>query len=93
MLPWIFVGGLAMPLSFMPDMYQEQRRAMIIDGIRLILRLLGMVIGLVYHDIYLALGLYSVASTLMIGVNLIWYIRLAKNLPPGDPTEAGKDGI
>ena len=91
MLPWIFVGGLAMPLSFMPDMYQEQRKAMMIDGIRLLLRLLGMVIGLVYHNIYLALGLYSVASTLLIGVNLIWYIHLAKKLPPADLSDREKD--
>jgi O-antigen/teichoic acid export membrane protein len=93
MLPWIFMVGLAMPLSFMPDMYQEQRKAMIIDGIRLLLRLLGMVIGIVYNNIYLALVLYSGASTLLIGVNLIWYIRLAKNLPPSDPSEHGTDSL
>ena len=91
MLPWIFMVGLSMPLSFMPDMYQEQRKAMIIDGIRLLLRLLGMVIGIVYNNIYLALVLYSGASTLLIGVNLIWYIRLARNLPPADPSEHGTD--
>jgi O-antigen/teichoic acid export membrane protein len=89
MLPWIFMMGLAMPLSFMPDMYQEQRKAMTIDGIRLVIRLLGLIIGIAQNSIYLALALYSGASTLMIGVNLIWYIRLAKRLPPGDLSEAG----
>jgi O-antigen/teichoic acid export membrane protein len=93
MLPWIFMMGLAMPLSFMPDMYREQRKAMIIDGIRLILRLIGLVIGVSQNSVYLALVLYSGASTLLIGVNLIWYIRLAKNLPPTDPSEAGIDVI
>lgn len=91
MLPWIFVGGLAMPLSFMPDMYQEQRKAMIIDGIRLIARLLALVIGVAQNDIYLALALYSVASTVLIGVNLIWYIQLAKNMSPPDPSVTEKD--
>ncbi|MCK5068446.1 MAG: oligosaccharide flippase family protein [Bacteroidales bacterium] len=93
MLPWIFMVGLAMPLSFMPDMYREQRKAMIIDGIRLFLRLLGMVIGIVYNNIYLALVLYSGASTLLIGVNLIWYIQLARKLPPADPSEHGTDSL
>jgi len=93
MLPWIFVGGLAMPLSFLPDMYREQKKAMIIDGIRLLLRLLGMVIGLRQNNIYLALALYSVASTLLIGANLIWYIRLAKKLPPTDSSEALKEHL
>jgi O-antigen/teichoic acid export membrane protein len=91
LLPWIFMMGLTMPLSFMPDMYQEQRKAMIIDGIRLIFRLIGLAIGIAQNSIYLALVLYSGASTLMIGVNLIWYIRLAKKLPPNDNTEAQKD--
>ena len=93
MLPWIFMMGLAMPLSFMPDMYQEQRKAMIIDGIRMIIRLIGLIVGIAQNNIYLALVLYSGASTIMIVVNLIWYIRLARKLPPGDPSEAGKDGI
>ena len=90
MLPWIFVGGLAMPLSFMPDMYRAQKTAMIIDGIRLIIRLLGLLIGVTLNNIYLALALYSGASTVMIAVNLFWYIQLAKKLPPQDPSEAEK---
>lgn len=91
LLPWIFMVGLTMPLSFMPDMYHEQRKAMIIDGIRLIARLIALLIGIAQNSVYLALILYSGASTLMIGVNLVWYIQLAKNLPPADPTEAEKD--
>lgn len=93
LLPWIFMMGLTMPLSFMPDMYQEQRKAMIIDGIRLILRLIGLAIGIAQNSVYLALALYSGASTLMIGVNLIWYLRLAKKPPPTDPSEALKESI
>lgn len=93
MLPWIFVGGLAMPLSFLPDMYRKQRIAMIIDGIRLLLRLLGMVIGLWQNNIYLALALYSLASILLIGANLIWYIRLAKKPSPTDSSEALKEHL
>ncbi len=90
MLPWIFVGGLAMPLSFMPDMYRAQKMAMIIDGIRLAVRLLGLLVGVMHNSIYLALALYSAASTVMIAVNLIWYIQLAKKLPPEDPSEPEK---
>jgi O-antigen/teichoic acid export membrane protein len=91
MLPWIFMMGLAMPLSFMPDMYQEQKKAMIIDGIRLIVRLLALIIGVAQKNIYLALVLYSGVSTLLIGVNLIWYVQLAKTLPPPDHSVAEKD--
>ena len=74
-----------MPLSFMPDMYRAQKTAMIIDGIRLAVRLLGLLVGVMQNSIYLALALYSAAA-----VNLIWYIQLAKKLPPEEPSEAEK---
>jgi len=90
LLPWIFMMGLAMPLAFIPDMYRKQKKALIIDGIRLVFRLLGLLIGVLQNDVYLALILYSGASTIFIGVNLIWYAQLAKSLPPANPGEEDK---
>ena len=82
MLPWIFMVGLVMPLSFIPDIYKRQQGAMIIDGVKLVVRLTGLIIGVVLGDVYLALMLYSAASTVMIGYSLTWYIRLARRNPP-----------
>jgi O-antigen/teichoic acid export membrane protein len=93
LLPWIFMMGLTMPLAFIPDMYRKQKKALVIDGFRLIFRLLGLIVGVWQNNIYLALALYSGASTLFIGVNLVWYIQLAKTLPPVDPGEAEKDEL
>ena len=83
-LPWIFMVGLVMPLSFIPDLYKKQRVAMIIDGIRLIARLGGLVVGVVMENVYIGLALYSGLSTLAIGYSLFWYIRLVKNNPSGE---------
>ena len=81
-LPWIFMVSLVMPLSFIPDIYRKQRTAMIIDSIKLAGRLAGLVIGVLMEDVYIALGLYSLVSTVMIFYSLTWYIRLVKrNLP------------
>jgi len=88
LLPWIFMVGLVMPLSFIPDLYKKQRVAMIIDGIRLIARLGGLVVGVMMENVYIALGLYSGASALMIAYSLFWYIRLVKNNPPGEHSPA-----
>jgi lipopolysaccharide exporter len=82
MLPWIFMVSLAMPLSFIPDLYRKQRVAMTIDGIRLGLRLAALAAGVVLHSSYTALALYSGVSALMILYSLLWYIRLVtKNVP------------
>jgi len=90
LLPWIFMMGLTMPLAFLPDMYRKQKKALVIDGIRLIFRLLGLIIGVSQNNVYLALALYSRASTISIGVNLIGYVQLPKIFPPAVPGEEEK---
>jgi O-antigen/teichoic acid export membrane protein len=78
MLPWIFMVSLAMPLSFIPDLYKKQQTALFIDSLRLGGRLAAMVAGVVMEDVYLGLALYSGVSALMILYSLMWYIRLVK---------------
>ncbi|HER08375.1 MAG TPA: hypothetical protein ENO20_05630 [Bacteroides sp.] len=81
-MPWIFMVSLVMPLSFIPDMYRKQKQALIIDGVKLLGRLGGLVAGVVTGSVYLGLALYTLASTLVILYSLLWYIRLVKkNLP------------
>lgn len=82
-LPWIFMVSLVMPLSFIPDLYKKQRVAMIIDAIKLVARLAGLVAGVIMENVYIGLGLYSGLSALIIGYSLLWYIRLVKKHPPG----------
>jgi len=81
-MPWIFMVSLVMPLSFIPDMYRKQKQALIIDGVKLLGRLGGLVAGVVTGSVYLGLALYTLASTLVLLYSLLWYIRLVKkNLP------------
>jgi len=88
LLPWIFMVSLVMPLSFIPDLYKKQRVAMIIDGVKLVARLAGLVVGVVLNNVYIGLALYSGLSTLVIGYSLIWYIRLVKDHPPEEGVES-----
>lgn len=85
-LPWIFMVSLVMPLSFIPDLYKKQRVAMIIDGIKLLARLGGLVAGVILENVYIGLALYSGLSTIMIAYSLIWYLQLVKTVPPSDET-------
>ncbi len=78
MLPWIFMVSLTMPLSFIPDLYKKQSRALLLDSIRLVGRLAAMIAGVVMENLYLGLALYSGVSALMILYSLIWYIQLVK---------------
>jgi O-antigen/teichoic acid export membrane protein len=87
LLPWIFMVSLVMPLSFIPDLYRKQRVAMRIDGVKLLARLAGLVVGVILNNVYIGLALYSGLSTLVIGYSLIWYIRLIKDHPPAEGME------
>ncbi|MEZ5070546.1 MAG: lipopolysaccharide biosynthesis protein [Bacteroidales bacterium] len=66
LLPWLFMTALVMPLSFVPDLYKRQRGAMILDGIKMILRLGGLWAGVMRDDVFLSLALFSGASTVML---------------------------
>lgn len=78
MLPWIFMVSLTMPLSFIPDLYKKQSKALFLDSIRLVGRLAAMIVGVVMEDLYLGLALYSGVSAITILYSLLWYIRLVK---------------
>jgi O-antigen/teichoic acid export membrane protein len=78
MIPWLFMVCLTMPLSFIPDIFKRQKTAMIIDAVKLVFRAGSLAAGIVYKDIFLALGLFSGVSSLSILYSLLWYIRLVK---------------
>jgi O-antigen/teichoic acid export membrane protein len=84
LLPWIFMVSLVLPLSFIPDLYKKQRVAMIIDAVKLVARLGGLVVGVILENVYIALALYSGLSTLIIGYSLFWYLKLVKTDPLND---------
>ena len=86
-LPWIFMVSLVMPLSFIPDLYKKQRVAMIIDGVKLVARLGGLMVGVILENVYIGLALYSALSTIIIGYSLFWYLQLVKSSPPVEDQE------
>lgn len=79
-IPWLFTTSLTMPLSFIPDMFRRQKKAMILDLIKFILRILSLIIGILKNDVYLGLVLFSTTSTIMIMYSLLWYISLVRKL-------------
>ena len=77
-IPWLFMTCMAMPLSFIPDMFRKQKKAMIIDFIKLVLRIIALGTGIIYNDVYLGLVLFSLGSTFVILYSLLWYISLVR---------------
>ena len=78
LVPWLFMVSLAMPLSFIPDIYKRQKTALLIDLVKFFLRAGALAIGVIRQDVYLSIVLFSGVSTLVILYSLIWYLGLVK---------------
>ncbi len=76
--PYLLIVFITSPLSFIPELYFRQKKAMVIDIVYLVLRLLALGAGIYANNLYLALTLFSLVSTLVVGYNLFWYLSLAK---------------
>jgi O-antigen/teichoic acid export membrane protein len=87
-IPWFFSTCMAMPLSFIPDMFRQQKKAMILDLIKFVLRGISLAIGVMNNDVYLGLMLFSTASTIMIMYSLLWYISLVRKSDRGRVLES-----
>ena len=78
LLPWLFCVYLVTPLSFIPNIFYRQKKAMIINFFYFGLRLIGLIGGIASGSIYLAVALFSLAGCFIQGYNLWWYLRLVK---------------
>ena len=76
-LPWLLIAFLASPLSFLPNIFGKQKKAMFIEIISFVLKLAALSIGVYYSSLKTGLVLFSAASFLIAGYCLIWYFRLA----------------
>ncbi|MEX0983324.1 MAG: oligosaccharide flippase family protein [Bacteroidales bacterium] len=92
LIPWFFTAFMANQLTFLPDLFSRQKTAFMLNIIRLVLRIGGMVVGIWQRDILLALGLFSAASFLVVVFTLFWYIRLVRafekdTIPAANPAD------
>ncbi len=77
LLPWLFVVFLSSPLSFLPDILSLQKKAMWIDIIKLLFRIIALAIGVIMNNITLAIMLFSGISFILVSYSLFWYVNLS----------------
>lgn len=78
LMPWLFLTYLTGALSFMPNILKEQKNALGIELIHLILRLIALLYGVKNNNIELALILYSIVGVLILSFSLFWYLSILK---------------
>lgn len=76
--PWLFMVFLTSPLSFIPELFFKQKKAMTIDMVYLVLRFFALAAGIWQNNIWLSLWLFSGVSFGVVTYNLLWYLSLAR---------------
>ncbi|MBW6497321.1 MAG: hypothetical protein K0B09_02945, partial [Bacteroidales bacterium] len=80
--PWLFAVFLTSPLSFVPELFFHQKKAMIIDIVLLVLRFLALWAGIWQQNLWLSLWLFSGVSFVVVTYCLFWYLSLARRHKP-----------
>jgi hypothetical protein len=68
---------LSAPFTFMPDLFRKQRKAMILEVVKMAARIAGLAVGVYYKNTFLAVLLFGITSALVSAYQLFWYFRLA----------------
>jgi O-antigen/teichoic acid export membrane protein len=77
--PYILMIFLVSIIAYIPSLYKKQLQALLIEIVYFIVKLISLYIGcVVYKDIYVALGLFSLSSIIILGFNLRWFLYLTK---------------
>jgi len=74
---WLFFVLLSAPFTFLPDLYRRQRKAMILEIVKMVARGAGLAVGVYYKNTYLAVLLFGITSALLSAYQLLWYFQLA----------------
>jgi O-antigen/teichoic acid export membrane protein len=79
LLPWAVMLVPAGSLSFIPNIFHRQSRALALEIIYLVLRLAALFTGSLTGHVLLSVGLFSLSGFLMMAYRLLWYRRLLKD--------------
>lgn len=78
LLPWLFMVYMNSTLTFIPNVFSEQKTSLVLEIIHLTLRFFALFYGVQKGDIYLSIGLYALEGFIMLFINLLWYISILK---------------
>lgn len=76
--PWGFFWFISSPLSALFSVYERQGTALSVHSMIFITRVASLYIGGIYHNVYLALGLFSLTGIVSYAFVALWNVRLAK---------------
>jgi O-antigen/teichoic acid export membrane protein len=74
MLPWLYVSLLSCSINYLFDVFMQQRWGLLFEVILAVLRVVGLIIGIVANSFVLAIICYSLATVLALLVQIVWML-------------------
>lgn len=79
MLIWLFTSTLVAPICYLQDIFQKQKVGLFLEILLIVTRLIGLCVGIYYHNFTFAIIGYSFGSAIVIFIQLLWYYGLIKH--------------
>jgi O-antigen/teichoic acid export membrane protein len=73
LIPYAAFSIFCGPLAFIPNMFNRQFQALLVDIAYLILRAGALITGIILRNAYLGIGLFALAGIIVFAYQLIWY--------------------
>jgi len=78
LLPYFFMVFIVSTISFVPAVLKQQKKALVLEIIYFVLKLIALIIGIILMDFMLSLILFSFAGIIMLSYNLFWILKISK---------------
>lgn len=85
-MAWLFMVLLSAPFTFIPDLFSRQRKALLIEVVKMAARIAALASGIYMENIYIAVLLYGIVSFLATSWQLAWYFNLARRADAAKPS-------
>ena len=76
--PWVYINFIVLPFTYLFEVFQRQKHFSIFNLILLTTRLVSLLVGYYYKDIYLSILLFSISSFIVYSSMLIYLFNLTK---------------
>ena len=74
MLPWLYVSLLSCSINYLFDVFMKQKWGLIFEVMLAVMRVIGLVIGVLANSFVLAIICYSLATALALVVQIVWML-------------------
>jgi len=78
--PWLWMVFFTATIAFIPSLLNMQKKALLLEVIYTIFRIIGIGIGIWYESVNIALICYSIIGFLMLNYNIWWMLSSLKKV-------------